>query len=214
MPEDAERKGLGTPATRAGIIEKLITTGYVERQKVKKVTNLFPTTAGKALIAVLPQEIQSPQLTAEWEHRLKEIERGELEPEAFLQDIKAMLSGIIRDYKPNEASRMLFPPRNKKEAVGKCPRCGKDVIEIPKGFVCQDRACGFAIWKASHFFTNKGISPSPELITALLNMKPVLLRCFSQKTEKTYMAKITLTDDGQKTDFKMEFPKSKKGRRK
>lgn len=214
MPEDAERKGLGTPATRAGVIEKLITTGYVERQKVKKVTNLLPTVSGKALIAVLPQEIQSPQLTAEWEHRLKEIERGELEPEEFLQDIKAMLSGIIRDYKPNEASRMLFPPRNKKEAVGKCPRCGKDVIEIQKGFVCQDRACGFSIWKASHFFTNKGISPSPELIAALLSLKPVLLRCFSQKTEKPYLAKITLTDDGKNTDFKMEFPKSKKGRRK
>ena len=212
MPEDAERKGLGTPATRAGILEKLISIGYVEREKSKKLTFLLPATAGKALIAVLPQELRSPQLTAEWEYRLKEIERGELEPDAFRAGIQSMLSSIIANYVPDDATRMLFPSQRSRVSLGTCPRCGKNVIENSKGFVCEDRGCGFAIWKASHFFTKKGLQPDAELITALLTGKPVRLRCHSDEKDKDYFAYVTMKDDREKTEFDVKFPK-KRGRR-
>ena len=98
-PEDAERRGLGTPATRAGILEKLISAGFVERRKNKKTVNLIPRDVGVSLITVLPEQLQSPLLTAEWEHRLKEIERGELAPDAFMGDICRMVSDLVRDQK-------------------------------------------------------------------------------------------------------------------
>ena len=100
MPDDAERKGIGTPATRSGIIEKLVSSGFVERRKSKKITNLLPTSTGTALITVLPEQLQSPQLTAEWEHRLKEIERGEIAPDSFMDGIAAMLNELVQTYKP------------------------------------------------------------------------------------------------------------------
>ena len=148
MPEDAERKGLGTPATRAGILEKLIKVGFLERKKVKKTTHLMPTHEGVALITVLPEQIQSPSMTAEWEHQLKEIERGEASPEAFLCEISAMLKDLTSHYEAVKDAAVLFP--SKKESLGKCPRCGGSVVELKKGFVCENRDCGFAIWKESN----------------------------------------------------------------
>ena len=97
---------------------------------------------------------------------------------------------------------MLFPSRRSRASLGFCPRCGKAVFENPKGFVCSDRDCGFAIWKASHFFTRKGLTPNAELIAALLTGKPVRLRCHSDEKGKDYTADVTMKDDGEKTAYK------------
>lgn len=153
MPDDAERKGIGTPATRSGIIEKLVSSGFAERRKSKKITNLLPTATGTALITVLPEQLQSPQLTAEWEHRLKEIERGELAPDSFMVGIAAMLNELVQTYKPISGAEVLLP--SGREVVGRCPRCKADMTETPKGFFCENRACSFALWKNSKFFSAK-----------------------------------------------------------
>ena len=126
-PEDAERKGIGTPATRAAILEKLVSSGFVERRRSKKVTTLIPSALGTALITVLPEALQSPLLTAEWEHRLKKIERGELAPEDFMEGIAAMLRELIQTYHAVPGAEVLFP--SEQESIGKCPHCGKKVVE-------------------------------------------------------------------------------------
>ncbi len=205
MPEDAERKGLGTPATRAGILEKLIKVGFVERKKVKKATHLMPTHEGVALITVLPDQIQSPSMTAEWEHRLKEIERGGSEPDAFLSEIAAMLTELTGRYEAVKDASTLFP--SDKESLGKCPRCGASVVEISKGFVCENRDCGFAIWKENKFFTAKRKKPTKALVTELLSTgRAKLTGCYSEKTGKTYDATVVLDDTGGKyVSFKLEF---------
>ena len=205
MPEDAERKGLGTPATRAGILEKLIKVGFVERKKVKKATHLMPTHEGVALITVLPDQIQSPSMTAEWEHRLKEIERGGLEPDAFLSEIAAMLTELTGRYEAVKDAAVLFP--SDKESLGKCPRCGASVVEISKGFVCENRDCGFAIWKENKFFTAKKKKLTKALVTELLSTgRARLTGCYSEKTGKTYDATVVLDDTGGKyVSFKLEF---------
>ena len=213
MPEDAERKGLGTPATRAGILEKLIKVGFLERKKVKKATHLMPTHAGVALITVLPEQIQSPSMTAEWEHQLKEIERGGAEPEAFLDGITAMLKDLIEHYEAVKDASVLFP--SDKESLGKCPRCGGSVVELKKGFVCENRDCGFAIWKESKFFTAKKKKPTTAFVTELLaSGRAKLSGCYSEKTGKTYDAVVVLDDDGGKyVNFKLEFDGGGKKRR-
>ena len=205
MPEDVEWKGLGTPATRAGILEKLIKVGFVERKKVKKAVHLIPTQEGAALIAILPEQIQSPSMTAEWEHQLKEIEKGKTEPEAFLAQIAAMLKELSRNREVVENADALFPAS--RESIGKCPRCGGPVVEIKKGFVCDNRSCGFAIWKESRFFTAKKKKLTPELVSALLkDGRAKLSGCYSEKTGKTYDAVVVLADDGgQYVNFKLEF---------
>ncbi|KUE76682.1 DNA topoisomerase III [Ruthenibacterium lactatiformans] len=212
MPEDAERKGLGTPATRAGILEKLIKVGFLERKKVKKATHLMPTHAGVALITVLPEQIQSPSMTAEWEHQLKEIERGGAEPEAFLDGITAMLKDLIKHYEVVKDASVLFP--SEKESLGKCPRCGGSVVELKKGFVCENRDCGFAIWKENKFFTAKKKKPTAALVTELLaSGRAKLSGCYSEKTGKTYDAVVVLDDDGGKyVNFKLEFASGGKSR--
>ena len=213
MPEDAERKGLGTPATRAGILEKLIKVGFVERKKVKKATHLMPTHEGVALITVLPDQIQSPSMTAEWEHRLKEIERGGAEPDAFLSEISAMLTELTGRYEAVKDAAALFP--SDKESLGKCPRCGASVVEISKGFVCENRDCGFAIWKENKFFTAKRKKPTKALVTELLSTgRARLTGCYSEKTGKIYDATVVLNDTGGKyVGFKLEFDAASPKRR-
>ena len=207
MPDDAERKGIGTPATRSGIIEKLVSSGFVERRKSKKITNLLPTSTGTALITVLPEQLQSPQLTAEWEHRLKEIERGEIAPDSFMDGIAAMLNELVQTYKPIPGAEVLFP--SGREAVGKCPRCGAEVTESQKGFFCENRACSFVLWKNSRFFTAKKKVLTKSLAAALLkNGRAPLKGCYSEKTGKTYDASVLLEDDGQRTGYKLVFDNS------
>lgn len=204
MPDDAERKGIGTPATRSGIIEKLVSSGFVERKKSKKAVNLLPTSTGTALITVLPEQLQSPQLTAEWEHRLKEIERGELAPDSFMDGITAMLGELMQTYKPIPGAEVLFP--SGREVVSKCPRCKSDVTETPKGFFCENRTCSFALWKNSKFFTAKKKTLTKTLAATLLkDGRAPLKGCYSEKTGKTYDAVVVLEDDGTKTAYRLEF---------
>ena len=204
MPEDAERKGIGTPATRAGILEKLVSSGFAERKKVRKITNLLPTATGTALITVLPESLQSPLLTAEWEQRLKQVERGDLSPEDFMDGIAALLRELVRSYKPVPGAEVLFP--SDREAIGKCPRCGRSVTESPKGFFCEDRACGFALWKNSKFFSAKKKQLTKFVAAALLKDGRVKLTgCWSEKTGKTYDATVILNDDGEKVNFSLQF---------
>ena len=204
MPDDAERKGIGTSATRAAVLEKLVSSGFVECRKSKKVSTLIPSALGTALITVLPEALQSPLLTAEWEHRLKEIERGALSAEDFMGDITAMLRELIQTYHPVPNAGVLFPTEF--EIVGKCPRCGRNVVEKKQGFFCEDRSCGFALWKNSKFFTAKKKQLTKSVATALLkDGKAKLTGCCSEKTGKTYDTTVMLNDDGKQPHFKLEF---------
>ena len=204
MPEDAERKGIGTPATRAAILEKLVATGLVERKKAKKITSLLPTQAGSSLVTVLPEVLQSPLLTADWEQRLGEVERGELSPEDFMAGIAAMVDELVKTYRPVPGAAVLFP--SDKEAVGPCPRCGGAVTESKKGFFCENRECRFVLWKDSKFFTAKKKTLTKATAAALLKKGRVKLTgCFSEKTGKTYDATAVLEDDGTKTNYKLVF---------
>ena len=206
MPDDAERKGIGTPATRAAVLEKLVSSGFVERKKSKKIPTLIPSDLGKALITVLPEALQSPLLTAEWEHRLKEIERGELSPEDFMESIAAMLRELIQTYKPVPGVEVLFPPEY--ESVGKCPRCGGNVVEKKQGYFCETRDCGFALWKNSKFFSAKKKQLTKAVAAALLKDGRVTLTgCWSEKTGKTYDATVFLDDDGKQVNYRLEFEK-------
>ena len=204
-PNDAEHKGIGTPATRAAILEKLVASGFVKRQKSRKVAALIPSPLGTALITVLPEELQSPLLTAEWEQRLKEIERREREPEVFMEGIAAMLRELIRTCKPVPGAEVLFP--DKREVVGKCPRCGKNVAaEDGRGYFCVDRSCGFALWEDNRFFAVKRIPFTKTMAKTLLRDGRVQLTgCWSEKTGKTYDAVAIMTDDGKKVGFRLEF---------
>ena len=204
MPEDAERKGIGTPATRAAVLEKLVSSGFVERQKSKKLTTLIPSALGTSLITVLPEALQSPLLTAEWEHRLKEVERGELPLEDFMESIAAMLRELIQTYRPIPDAAVLFP--SEFESIGKCPRCGKNVLEKKQGFFCENRNCGFALWKNSKFFTAKKKQLTKSVAAALLKDGRVQLSgCYSERSGKTYDAIVVMNDDGQQVNFSLEF---------
>ena len=210
MPEDAERQGLGTPATRAGILEKLVSTGFLERKKSKKTVQLMPSKDAVSLITVLPEQLQSPLLTAEWEHRLSEIERGELSPEDFMGGICAMLRELVGTYQVIKGTEYLFtPPR---EVVGKCPRCGGDVAELQKGFFCQTESCKFAIWKNNKWWELKRKQPTKAIVTALLkDGRAHVTGLYSEKTGKTYDATVVLEDDGRYANFKLAFDRQKGG---
>ena len=202
--EEAERKGIGTPATRAGILEKLVSSGFLERRKRKKVSYLIPTTLGSALITVLPEQLQSPLLTAEWEQRLQEVERGNLAPEQFLNDIKEMLCELMKTYEAVPGTKIIFPQNH--PVVGACPRCGASVIESQKGFFCERRGCKFGVWKDNRFFLAKRKQLTGDLMTKLLNGERVKLTgCWSAQKETTYDAVISISDDGSHTTFDLEF---------
>ena len=204
--EDSERKGIGTPATRAGILEKLIKTELLERKGDKKAKHFLPTQKGISLITVLPEAIQSPQLTAEWEEKLKQIEHGILSPDSFLEEISQMTKSLIKTYEVIKGSDVLFP--SAQEAIGKCPRCGNDVTENKKGFCCLNKACGFALWKENKFFTAKKKKLTKTIAVELLkNGKAKLSGCYSEKTGKTYDAIVLIDNtDSKYVNFKMEFP--------
>jgi len=206
MPEDAERKGLGTPATRAGIIEKLIATGFVERKKAKKSVNLTPANTGVSLITVLPEQLQSPLLTAEWEHKLKMVERGELDADTFMAEISLMVSDLVKTYSVIKGAEVLFP--SGREVIGKCPRCGGDVTESKKGFFCETNDCRFGLWKDNKFLTGKKISLTKKMAATLLKNGRISVKgIFSEKTGKSYDATLVMTDDGAKTLYNLDFGK-------
>ena len=203
-PEDAERRGLGTPATRAGIIEKLVASGLVERKTAKKLTTLCPSTQGTSLITVLPEQLQSPELTAQWEQELLAIQSGTQEPESFLEGICTMLQEMFLEYTPVKGAEVLFP--SAENTVGKCPRCGQPVRESPKGFFCSNQDCRFGIWKNNRFFAAKKKEVSAQAVASLLEQGETILKgCYSEKTGEFYDAKAVMEDDGQRTHFRLVF---------
>lgn len=204
MPDDAERKGLGTPATRAGILEKLVSSGFVERKKNKETVNLIPQEVGISLITVLPEQLQSPLLTAEWENRLKEIEHGTLMPEEFMDGIGSMVTGLVQDYEVMDGAEVLFP--SGRPVVGKCPRCGSPVTESKTGFFCERRDCRFGLWKDNRYLSAKHIILTKKMAEGLLkDGKTFVSGMYSEKTGRNYSAYIVLTDDGQKSSYSLEF---------
>lgn len=206
MPEDAERRGLGTPATRAAVIEKLVATGFAERRKAKKSVRLVPTEAGVSLITVLPEQLQSPLLTAEWEHRLKEIECGELGADEFLAGIRDMVAALVRDAAPVDGAEVLFP--SGRPVVGKCPRCGAEVTESKNGYFCERRSCKFGLWRDNRFLAAKKISLTKKMASSLLTQgRAYASGVYSEKTGKTYDAFILLEDDGARSSYKLDFTK-------
>ena len=194
MPDEVERRGLGTPATRAAIIEKLVSGGFVER----KGKNLIPTKAGVNLVTVLPELLTSPKLTADWEQRLNEVAKDQVSPEDFMDGIEAMAAELVRKYSHiSEDGQKLFQPE--KETVGLCPRCGKPVYEGKKNFACSDRACQFVMWKNDRFFEQRGKVFTTKIAAALLkDGKAKVKRLRSLRTGKTYDGTIVLADTGGK----------------
>ena len=211
FPDDAERKGLGTPATRAATIEKLIKSGFAERQR----KNLVPTAKGINLIALLPEDIKSPMLTAEWEQRLKLVERGELADTAFIDGIASLTRELVAAHRaPAPEYASLFAQNNtvtnRDGITGACPRCGSTVAERDKGFFCTNRACRFVLWKDNRFFSSKKKKLDKKTAAALLTEGRVFFSdLHSEKTGKTYAAAILLEDDGEKTNYKLEFEKAR-----
>ena len=207
MPEDAERKGLGTPATRAAIIEKLVAAGFVER----KGKSLIPTKDGINLVTVLPEPLTSPMLTAEWEQQLTAIARSEADPDTFTDGICDMVRELVRKYTGiSEEGQKLFAPD--REIIGCCPRCGKPVYEGKKNFACSDRSCSFVLWKQDRFWTSRKKELTKKMAADLLKRGRTAVKgMWSEKKGDTYDATVVLDDTGGKfVKFKMEFPKKRK----
>lgn len=204
MPEDAERKGLGTPATRAAILEKLIRNGFVKRKKSKKSVNLIPTHAAFSLITVLPEQLKSPLLTAEWEYRLKQVEHGELCADEFLSDIADMLSDLTKNYHAVQGAEVLFP--SGRDVIGRCPRCGSEVTESKKGFFCENTQCRFGMWRDNKFWKSKHVTLTKAQASEMLQGRRVHMKeLYSEKTGKTYDAYVKLDDNGEFVRYRMEF---------
>lgn len=194
MPEDAERKGLGTPATRAAILEKLVQMGFVQR----KGKQLIPTKDGINLAVVLPESLTSPALTAEWENRLTEIAKGNADPDEFMAEIEAQVRQLVKTYSCISADKQnLF--QSERIIIGKCPRCGENVYEGKKNFYCGNRGCQFVMWKNDRFFEQRKKAFTPKIAAALLkNGKAKVKGLYSEKTGKTYDATVLLSDTGGK----------------
>ena len=204
IPEEAERKGLGTPATRAAILEKLIRSGFVERKKTGKSVFLMPTHSAVSLITVLPEKLRSPSLTAEWEYRLKQIEHNELSYEEFLDDISTMMSEIIKNYKVIQGAEVLFP--SGRDVIGRCPRCGSEVTESKKGFFCENTQCRFGMWRDNKFWKSKHVTLTKVQASEMLQGGRVHMKgLYSEKTGRTYDAYVKLDDNGEFVRYRMEF---------
>ena len=212
--ESVERTGLGTPATRAATIEKLVKSGFVERKKKQ----LLPTEKGLALSWAMPDQLKSAKLTAEWEDRLGAVERGELAPEDFMAGITAMLTGLVRSYR-NVAVAPSPLSDSGRAGIGKCPRCGKNVVEGKKSFYCEGYhdtpSCGFALWKNDRFFTSKRKELTKKIAASLLkNGRVAVTGLFSEKKGVFYDATVVLDDDGGKfVRFKLEFDNKSTGKK-
>ena len=203
---DAERKGLGTPATRAAVIEKLVKGGFVER----KGKQLLPTKDGINLVCVLPDTLTSPQLTAEWENNLTQIAKGKADPAAFMEGIEDMARELVKTYPflSDDKSQMFKPER---EALGSCPRCGSPVYEGKKNYYCSNKECIFTMWKNDRFFEERKVAFTPKIAAALLKSGKVnVKKLYSPKTGKTYEGTIVLADTGGRyVNYRIELPKKK-----
>ena len=202
MPEGVERQGIGTPATRAATIEKLVQKGFLERKGNKKTKVLLPTDKGKALITVMPEEIQSPEMTADWETKLLRIERGEMEPETFMTEIKEMISSLVTTTEAAKGANALM----KNKIIGVCPNCGKPVVEREKGWFCENRECRFVLWKDNAFFKRLGKRLDAHVADKLLRDGRVRLKDCRSAKGKTYNATVLLgTEPDGRSKFSLEF---------
>ena len=202
MPEGVERQGIGTPATRAATIEKLVQKGFLERKGNKKTKVLLPTDKGKALITVMPEEIQSPEMTADWEAKLLQIERSEMEPETFMNEIKEMISSLVKTTEAAKGANALM----KNKIIGICPNCGKPVVEREKGWFCENRECRFVLWKDNAFFKRLGKRLDGRMADKLLRDGRVRLKDCKSAKGKTYNATVLLgTEADGRSKFSLEF---------
>ena len=206
FPEEVERKGIGTPATRAATIEKLVQKGFVERRGDKKTKYLCATAKGTALITVMPEQIQSPSMTADWEEKLLRIEKGEYSPESFMEEITGMIRSLVGTYEAVREAEVLLPSRI---VIGRCPHCGREVTERRKGWFCENRDCRFTLWKENAFFDSIGMKLTKSLAEKLLSSGKIRLTgCKSKRTGKTYDTTLILeTEADGKAKFRMDFGK-------
>ena len=205
FPAGVERKGIGTPATRAAIIEKLVQKGFIERRGDKKTKCLFSTDKGNALVTVVPEQIQSPSMTADWEEKLLKIEHGEYDSDAFMGEISSMVSGLVKTYEAVKGADVLMQPERK--VIGSCPTCGSNVCETTKGWFCRDKNCKFALWKENRFFQTLGKQMTEELAKQLVNQgKARLIHCYSRKSNRYYDTTVHVeTGEDGAAAFKLEF---------
>ena len=205
MPEEAERRGIGTPATRAATIEKLVQKGFLAREGSGKTKHLIPTEKGCGLIAAMPEQLKSPAMTAEWETKLTQIEKGQYVPEQFMEEIESMMKTLVNQYVnvPNAPARVTSGA----PVVGTCPHCGSEVAEREKGFFCASRECRFVIWKDNAFFARLGKRPTRQVVDKLLRDGRARLKdCKSQRTGKTYNASVLMTTEADgRAKFSLEF---------
>ena len=202
MPEDAERQGIGTPATRAAIIEKLVAKGFLERKGDKKTKVLLPTDKGKALITVMPEEVQSADMTADWETKLLRVERGEMEPKTFMTEINDMISSLVNTTEAVKGASALM----KNKVIGVCPNCGNSVVEREKGYFCENRECHFVLWKDNAFFKRLGKRMDAHVADRLLRDGRVRLKDCKSSKGKTYNATVLLSTEADgRSKFSLEF---------
>ena len=202
MPEGVERQGIGTPATRAATIEKLVQKVFLERKGNKKTKVLLPTDKGKALITVMPEEIQSPEMTADWETKLLQIERGEMEPSEFMTEINTMITELVKNTEMKKGANALM----KSKIIGVCPNCGKPVVEREKGWFCENRECRFVLWKDNAFFKRLGKRLDAHVADKLLRDGRVRLKDCKSAKGKTYNATVLLSCEADgRSKFSLEF---------
>lgn len=203
--EKTEKKGLGTPATRASTIEKLVASGYAQR----KGKQIIPTAEGRELIRVMPENLKSAGLTAEWENRLLLMERGELNGKQFMDDIVTMLEEILNGCrKIPEEERNRF--QTAKELIGKCPVCGSDIFEGKRNFYCSNRQCDFALWKDNRFLEGMEKKLDKKMAKELLDKACTHVKgLYSKKKDARFDADLLMTLENGKPKFHLEFPKRK-----
>ena len=202
MPEGVERQGIGTPATRAATIEKLVQKGFLERKGNKKTKVLLPTDKGKALITVMPEEIQSADMTADWEAKLLQIERGEMEPSEFMTEINTMITELVKNTEMKKGANALM----KNKIIGVCPNCGANVVEREKGWFCESNPCRFVLWKDNAFFKRLGKRLDGRMADKLLRDGRVRLKDCKSAKGKTYNATVLLgTEADGRSKFSLEF---------
>lgn len=201
--KDTEKKGLGTPATRAAILEKLVSSGYVER----KGKQMIPTEDGVAAIRNIPDYLKSASMTAEWENDLLRMERGEIKPHDFMQGIHGLLDKMLADLR--QIPTVAAAPYHNKVSVGNCPVCGNPVHESKLSFCCADRSCKFALWKESRYLANMRKTLDKKMAVDLLKKGRTHVKDFySVKKDKTFAADLVMRVEEGRAQYSLEFPKA------
>ena len=203
---ETEKKGLGTPATRASIIEKLVSSGYAQR----KGKQILPSTEGKELVKVMPEYLKSAVMTAEWENQLLMMEKGQITDTQFMGEITSLVRKILEVCReiPEEERRRFQTAR---EVIGKCPVCGCDVFEGKQNFYCSNRQCDFALWKENRFLGSMEKNLDKKMARELLNKACTHVKgLYSKKKDMKFDADLLLTLEDGKPRFHLEFPKKKK----